>query len=81
MNEMKRLLSFVRRAVDDYNMIEDGAYKDDNGYFVVHAYDPLEQPDPYGWQNSFYVRATDEDCNNIIEVRAWCPYSKTEGFL
>ena len=24
MNEMKRLLSFVRRAVDDYNMIEDG---------------------------------------------------------
>ena len=64
-----------------YNMIEDGAYKDDNGYFVVHAYDPLEQPDPYGWQNSFYVRATDEDCNNIIEVRAWCPYSKTEGFL
>ena len=25
--------------------------------------------------------ATDEECNNIIEVRAWCPYSKTEGFL
>ena len=24
MNEMKRMLSFVRRAVDDYNMIEDG---------------------------------------------------------
>ena len=24
MNEMKRLLSFVRRAVDDYNLIEDG---------------------------------------------------------
>ncbi len=24
MNEMKRLLSFVRRAVDDYNMIDDG---------------------------------------------------------
>lgn len=24
MNEMKRLLSFVRRAVDDYNMISDG---------------------------------------------------------
>lgn len=24
MNEMKRLLSFVRRAVDDYSMIEDG---------------------------------------------------------
>lgn len=24
MNEMKRLLSFVRRAVDDYNMIEEG---------------------------------------------------------
>ncbi len=24
MNEIKRLLSFVRRAVDDYNMIEDG---------------------------------------------------------
>ena len=24
MNEMKRLLSFVRRAVDDYDMIEDG---------------------------------------------------------
>ena len=24
MNEMKRLLSFIRRAVDDYNMIEDG---------------------------------------------------------
>lgn len=24
MNEMKRLLSYVRRAVDDYNMIEDG---------------------------------------------------------
>ena len=24
MNELKRLLSFVRRAVDDYNMIEDG---------------------------------------------------------
>ncbi len=24
MNEMKRLLSFVRRAVDDYNMIENG---------------------------------------------------------
>ena len=24
MNEMKRLLSFVRRAVDDYNMLEDG---------------------------------------------------------
>ena len=24
MNEMKRLLSFVRRAADDYNMIEDG---------------------------------------------------------
>ena len=24
MNEMKRLLSFVRRAVDDYEMIEDG---------------------------------------------------------
>ncbi len=24
MDEMKRLLSFVRRAVDDYNMIEDG---------------------------------------------------------
>ena len=24
MNEMKRLLSFVRRAVSDYNMIEDG---------------------------------------------------------
>ena len=24
MNEMRRLLSFVRRAVDDYNMIEDG---------------------------------------------------------
>ena len=24
MNEMKRLLSFVRRAVDDYEMIDDG---------------------------------------------------------
>ncbi len=24
MNEMKRMLSFVRRAVDDYNMIDDG---------------------------------------------------------
>ena len=24
MNELKRMLSFVRRAVDDYNMIEDG---------------------------------------------------------
>ena len=24
MNEMKRMLSFVRRAVDDYGMIEDG---------------------------------------------------------
>jgi tRNA(Ile)-lysidine synthase TilS/MesJ len=24
MNGMKRMLSFVRRAVDDYNMIEDG---------------------------------------------------------
>ena len=24
MNEMKRMLSFIRRAVDDYNMIEDG---------------------------------------------------------
>ena len=24
MNEMKRLLSFVRRAVDDYEMIEEG---------------------------------------------------------
>ena len=24
MNEMKRLLSFVRRAVDDYSMIDDG---------------------------------------------------------
>ncbi len=24
MNEMRRMLSFVRRAVDDYNMIEDG---------------------------------------------------------
>ena len=24
MNEMKRLLSFVRRAVDDYGMIEEG---------------------------------------------------------
>ena len=24
MNEVKRLLSFVRRAVDDYKMIEDG---------------------------------------------------------
>ena len=24
MNEMKRLLSFVRRAVDDYAMIEEG---------------------------------------------------------
>ena len=24
MNEMKRLLSFVRRATDDYNMIEEG---------------------------------------------------------
>ena len=24
MNEMKRMLSFVRRAVDDYNMIEEG---------------------------------------------------------
>ena len=24
MNEMKRMLSFVRRAIDDYNMIEDG---------------------------------------------------------
>ena len=24
MNEMKRLLSFTRRAVDDYGMIEDG---------------------------------------------------------
>ena len=24
MNEMKRMLSFVRRAVDDYSMIEDG---------------------------------------------------------
>ena len=24
-----------------YNMIEDGAYKDDNGYYIVHVYDPL----------------------------------------
>ena len=24
MNEMKRLASFVRRAVDDYNLIDDG---------------------------------------------------------
>ena len=24
MSEMRRMLSFVRRAVDDYNMIEDG---------------------------------------------------------
>lgn len=24
MNEMKRMLSFIRRAIDDYNMIEDG---------------------------------------------------------
>ena len=39
-----------------YNMIEDGAYKDDNGYYIVHAYDPMEQPDAYGWMNSYYVR-------------------------
>ena len=64
-----------------YNMIEDGAYKDDNGYYVVHVYDPLEQPDPYGWLNSFYVRSTDPDCKNIIEVRPWCPYNKVDGFL
>ena len=24
MSEMRRMLSYVRRAVDDYNMIEDG---------------------------------------------------------
>ena len=41
-----------------YNMIEDGAYKDDNGYYIVHAYDPMEQPDAYGWMNSYYVRCT-----------------------
>ena len=59
-----------------YNMIEDGAYKDDNGYYIVHAYDPFEQPDPYGWQNSFYVRATDPDCKNIIEVRIFFSYNE-----
>ena len=36
-----------------YNMIEDGAYKDDNGYYIVHVYDPLEQPDMYGWRTVF----------------------------
>ena len=35
-----------------YNMIEDGAYKDDNGYYIVHAYDPMEQPDAYGWMKT-----------------------------
>ena len=64
-----------------YNMIEDGAYKDDNGYYIVHAYDPMEQPDAYGWMNSYYVRCTDPDCTNIIEVRPWCPYKKEHGFL
>ena len=33
MSEMRRMLSYVRRAVDDYNMIEDGdritVYADD----------------------------------------------------
>lgn len=64
-----------------YNMIEDGAYKDDNGYYIVHVYDPLEAPDILGFVNSFYVRCTDPECKNIIEVRPWCPYSKEGGFL
>ena len=64
-----------------YNMIEEAPYKDDNGYFVVHAYDPMDKPDPYGYQNSFYVRCKDPDCKDIVEVRVWCPYSKELGFL
>ena len=39
---MRREITFQGKK---YNMIEDGAYKDDNGYYIVHAYDPLEQPD------------------------------------
>ncbi len=64
-----------------FNMIEDGAYRDDNGYYVVHAYCTEDRPDLQGWVNSYYVRAKDSACKEIVEIRPWCPYHPEYGFL
>ncbi len=77
MNEMKRLLSFVRRAVDDYNMIEDG---DRIAVGVSGGKDSLALLETLAEMRRFYPKSYEVYAITIDMGFAGADYSEIEEF-
>ena len=77
MNEMKRLLSFVRRAVDDYAMIEDG---DKIAVGVSGGKDSLTLLEVLAEMRRFYPKKYDVVAITVSMGFADADYSEVEEF-